>query len=175
MGTNDQTAGSINGSPIVSQFSGGSTGDKQVVTADGRLWTQLRGGVPTSLPTGAVVASIILPIIIFLLITPSLSAQQVEWRPAPRPQPTAPTPPSQSNPDHTQTPLYIATMRPTVPTKTRYKSSAAIAARQAAQKEKNLLLIRYRQSLLIKQYNASRLRATTSGSYRFCVGGKCSR
>ena len=57
MGLNQQT-GTINGSQIVGQYSGGSTGETTYKTADGRHWTELRGGVPTSLPTGATISSI---------------------------------------------------------------------------------------------------------------------
>jgi hypothetical protein len=59
MGFNQIKTGSINGSPIVGQGSGQSTGDSVYRTSDGRYWTEPRGVVSSILPTGATIATII--------------------------------------------------------------------------------------------------------------------
>ncbi len=58
MGHNQIKTGTINGSPIVGQYSGQATGEAVYRTADGRYWTDLRGVVPSTLPTGATIATI---------------------------------------------------------------------------------------------------------------------
>jgi hypothetical protein len=58
MGLNETTTGTINGSPIVRTRLGEYTGDRQIITADGRVWSDLKGVVPNTLPTGATIATI---------------------------------------------------------------------------------------------------------------------
>lgn len=58
MGLNETTTGTINGSPIVGQYAGQSTGSTVYRTADGRHWHDLRGGVPNTLPTIATIAMV---------------------------------------------------------------------------------------------------------------------
>lgn len=59
MGLNETTTtGTINGSQIVKQYAGQSTGDVVYKTADGRYWSDLRGGVPNTLATGAIIATV---------------------------------------------------------------------------------------------------------------------
>jgi hypothetical protein len=58
MGLNETTTGTINGSAIVGIRHGQYTGDRQIITADGRAWTDLKGSVPNTLPTGAIIATV---------------------------------------------------------------------------------------------------------------------
>jgi hypothetical protein len=58
MGLNDNITGTINGSPIVGSRLGEYTGDQKIITADGRVWSDLKGGVPNTLLTGAIIATV---------------------------------------------------------------------------------------------------------------------
>ena len=47
------TFGTINGMQIIGSYIGGPTGEQKYVTADGRVWTDNRGLIPSTLPAGA--------------------------------------------------------------------------------------------------------------------------
>ena len=54
----NQTSGTIYGSEIVRTVHGPHTGDVRDITAAGRVWERLNGGVPNTVPTGAIISTI---------------------------------------------------------------------------------------------------------------------
>lgn len=58
MGITETITGKLAGSQIVEVYLGRYTGDRKVVTADGRVWSEIRGIVPNSMPTGSVIATV---------------------------------------------------------------------------------------------------------------------